>query len=369
MNGVGVMHLTDTLDAGGMERMAVNLVNFLPRDRYVVYMCTTRREGPLADLVAEDVGRLRLERSQRFDISAVYRLVTFIRAHNIQILHAHNHSLFIAAIASLFPPYPLVIWHDNCGYNALVERPAWLYRLAIGRASGTVAVNQNLVEWSQRRLGMSAKRVWYIPNFVEIAKPTDQPLQLPGTASERIVCVANIRPQKDHFTLLRAMALVVRQVPSAHLLLVGAATDKAYFDLARKEIVQLGLDQNVSLLGERQDVSTILKASTIGVLSSASEGLPLALLEYGMAGLPVVATSVGDCPRVLDEGRFGILVPRGSHDQLAEALLSLLKSPERRSVLGRQFHRHVYEVYNPNSIIEQFCQVYEMVLNSPKRWC
>ena len=358
------MHITDTLVAGGQERIAVNLVNLLPRDRYLAYLCTTRREGPLADLVSDDVRRLRLGRWQRFDIAAAYRFVTFIQSNNIQILHAHNHSLFIASMATFFPPYPKLVWHDNYGGQGTLERPVWSHRLAVSRARGIIAVNQSLMKWSRHRLGVPAERIWYIPNFVTVTKTNGKPLELPGTINQRIVCVANFKPQKDHFNLLRAMAFVVQRVPTAHLLLVGAVAEETYFNLVREEIVQLGLGQNVSLLGERQDVSSILQACDIGVLSSASEGLPLALLEYGRAGLPVIATNVGDCARVLDEGRVGILVPPRSPKHLAESLLSLLQFPERRSGLGKQFHHHVQKVYDQFNIVNQFCRMYETVLGS-----
>lgn len=362
MDRIGVMHITDTLNAGGMERMGVNLVNFLPRDRYLPFLCTTREEGPLAAQVSEDVARLRLDRKHRFDLAAVHRLVAFSRVHHIQILHAHNASLFIAGLASLFPPYPAVVWHDNYGLYAVEERPVWLYRSAAGRISGVIAVNQPLAEWSLTRMRIPAKRIWYIPNFVCAAEVNGRPPALPGTAGQRIVCVAHFRPEKDHLTLLRAMMVVIRQVPTAHLLLVGASPDPARRELIQKEIIKQGLDRNVSLLGQRHDVPTILQACDIGVLSSVSEGLPLALLEYGMAELPAVATNIGQCAEVLDEGRAGILVPVGSHDQLARALLSLLQSPERRVVFGKKFHRRVLERYSPGPVVEQVCRVYETVL-------
>ncbi len=102
MHRIRVMHVTATLDPGGAERVAINLVNLLPRERYRAYLCTTRQDGSLADLVAEDVGQLRLKRRYRFDIGAVGRLISFIRVHNIQILHAHSESLFIARLVSFF---------------------------------------------------------------------------------------------------------------------------------------------------------------------------------------------------------------------------------------------------------------------------
>ena len=100
------------------------------------------------------------------------------------------------------------------------------------------------------------------------------------------------------------------------------------------------------------------------VLSSRTEGLPVSLLEYGMAGLPVVATQVGECEEVLDRGGAGLLVPPQSPRDLAEALLSLLGSPERRALLGERFLHRVQELYSAGSIIERVCLVYKAVLQS-----
>lgn len=365
MKRIRVMHVTDTLDAGGAERVAVDLVNVLPREQYLTHLCTTRRDGLLAPLVADNVGRLRLARKQRFEVGALRRLTAYIRKHQIQILHAHGTSVFIAVLASLFPPYPAVVWHEHYGRFASEDRAAWSYRLVARRVSGVIAVNQPLVEWSRRRLPVPARRIWYIPNFVCEADYDAEPSELPGKAGGRIVCVANIRSEKDQLNLLSAMTLVIPQMPTAHLLLVGAVNDPDYFLLVRRAIARQELSQHVSLLGQRRDVSAILRACDIGVLSSSSEGLPMALLEYGMAGLPAVATQVGQCAEVLDEGRTGILVPSVAPDKLAAALLSLLRSPKQRADLGTGLQRRVREVYSPGPVIEKISQVYDTVVNSP----
>ena len=361
MNPVDVMHLTDTLNAGGAERMAVNIVNLLPRSRYRPHLCTTRSEGPLAALVKSDVGRCSLHRKQRFDWHALKSLVGYINAHQVKILHAHGTSLFIAAVASRFSPFPRVIWHDHWGRHELEDRPAWLYRIASRRTHGVIAVNQSLAQWSRDRLRVPVDRVSFIKNFVCDSSPNGTTPELPGKRGLRIVCVANFRPQKDLITLIRAMSLVIREFPEAHLLLVGDPSDKAYVELIQNRIAEENLSQNVSFMGQRNDVTSILRACDIGVLSSASEGLPLSLIEYGWARLPVVATRVGECAELLDDGRAGIVVSPGAADQLAEGLLLLLRSPDHRAVLGEAFFQQVRHGYNATNAIEQICQVYESV--------
>ena len=245
MSRVGVMHLVDSLEIGGAERMALNFVNSLPRERYVPYLCTTRRDGPLEDLVAADVVRLRLERRYRFDVVALRRLADFNRQRGIRILHAHSSSLFVAVAASMLPPYPAVVWHDHFGRYGVEQRSAFLFRRLVRNTTGVIAVSEPLAEWARKRLNVPTERVWYIPNFVLPEEPNGQlPVQA-DVSGARIVCVANLRPQKDHHTLLRAMALVVRRHPIARLLLVGGTQDFAYLDLVRKEVSRLALDASV----------------------------------------------------------------------------------------------------------------------------
>jgi glycosyltransferase involved in cell wall biosynthesis len=162
------------------------------------------------------------------------------------------------------------------------------------------------------------------------------------------------------------MALVIKRIPQAHLLLVGDSKDQHHPDLIRREIAAQRLAGHVSLLGEQRDVHAILRTCSVGVLSSASEGFPLALLEYGMAGLPAVATRVGQCSEVLDENRAGILVPPRSPDQLAEALSALLRSPERRADLGNQLKRRVQQFYGHERAMDRICRIYDVVLRSTR---
>src|SRR5207249_5545647 len=133
--------------------------------------------------------------------------------------------------------------------------------------------------------------------------------------------------------------------------------NREHSDRVRARIQQVGLSHQVFLLGSRSDVPSILRASDIGVLSSASEGMPLALLEYGMAGLPTVATRVGQVPEVLDQGRAGILVEPGRLEELATALLSLLRSAELRAKLGQELKRFVRAHYSQAAVMDQIVRI------------
>jgi glycosyltransferase involved in cell wall biosynthesis len=356
---VPVMQVVDTLVPGGLERVAVNIANEMPRERYSSHMCTTRSMGRLQQALLPDVGQLHLHRGHRIDLGALVRMIRYIRAQRIQILHAHGSAIAISAVVSRFPPFPAVVWHDHFGRYAVQSRSVLLYRFLTSSARAIISVNHQLARWATQQLKFPAERVWYVPNFVVPPPEISHVAVLPGYTGMRIVCVANLRPQKDHTTLIRAMELVVREHPKAQLILVGEIVDKGYWQTVQKEIASLHLNGNVTSLGIRDDVQAILKGCDIGVLSSASEGLPLALIEYGMAGLPAIATRVGQCEEVLDKGDAGILVPPQSPGELAEGICALLSDPPRRARFADRFRKHITKHFSAHGAINIITEIYE----------
>lgn len=362
MKPTGVMHVIDSLEVGGAERMAVHSANHLCQRQYRPFLCITRQAGPLLDDVQRDVRVLVLGRRHTFDPFALSRMCSFIRDNGIEILHAHSTSLFLALAASRFSPHPAVVWHMHYG-GAAGSKYEPMFGFAARRTAATIAVTSNLREWAARSLRVPDARLFYIPNFAAPFHAPSPCRDLPGSAGSRIVCVGNFRREKDQLNLVSAMRTVAEVNDSAHLIIVGAANDAQYARAVQQQISESGLASRVTILGRRLDVPQILAACDIGVLSSAVEGLPVALIEYGSAGLPVVATRVGQCEEVLDEGTAGILVAPREPRALAIALLELLNSPERRDALAANLKRRVDEHYSADTVVAQFSNVYKAVLS------
>jgi glycosyltransferase involved in cell wall biosynthesis len=358
---VDVLHMVDSLEIGGAERMAVNLVNSLPRDRFTVHLCTTRGEGPLAVEVKPDIRRLRLNRKWRFDPLALLRLIRYLRSNHILIIHAHSSTLFLARLAAATVPKARVLWHDHYGRSMPSARSTLLYLLATQRIAGVISVNAKLAEWARTRLRLPAAIVWQLNNFaVRTQRP--KPLStLPGHEGLRVVCVANFKPEKGHRDLLRAIAIVRQRVPHVRLLLVGTTSDAKYRLVLENDLRRLDLTDSVSFLEQRRDVEQILAQCSVGVLSSHHEGLPLALLEYGLARLAVVATDVGECAAVLGGGAFGIIVHARQPLALASAIERLLTENKLRLALSDRFHRQVSDNYSEREALSRLCAIYQAV--------
>ena len=364
----GVMHLVDTLEFGGSERAAVNYVNYLPADRYRAALCTTRRSGPLEQFVKPHVHVVHLNRRFTFDLKAARRLRQFIQAQGIRVLHAHGSTLFLARLIKLTSPGLALIWHLHYGRWAEKSQCDWRWALAARRADAAVTSNEALADWLARCSPIAADRIMCLRNMVPpIPVGSTSGAALAGSLGSRIVCVANFRPEKDHLTLLQAFSIVIKLAPAAHLYLIGGATDPATAEAVRKAIERDGLGRHVTLLGPQAEVAKLLRSFDIGVLSSSSEGLPMALLEYGAAGLPVIATAVGQIPVTLDHGDAGILVPAAEPDALAAGLLRLIESASLRATLARRFQGRVEQFYSPGAVVEELCSLYTRVLSERRQ--
>lgn len=360
---IGVLQLIDSLGLGGAERVAVNFANVLPRDRFVPHLATTRERGPLVDEIAPDVSTLFLDRGPRVDdLPAAIRLARYLRKHEIRIVHAHKASVLLASVSHLFAGSAKLLWHDHWGLTGVRRRSDLLYRIGTLRVAGVISVNDGLRRWAIETLRFPPERAWYVPNFVTEPRPCTTPPPLPGVPGSRIVCVARVAPQKDLLNLVHAMARVVQTVPEAVALVIGVESEPEYGRQVRAEIARLGLEKRVWLLGPRTDVTDVVQASDIGVLSSAGEGLPLALVEYGLCRRPSVATLVGQCADVLDHGRAGILVPPHDPEALAEGLLRLLQSPAERERLAELAWRHAQDHHSVSAVLRRVVEIYDVLL-------
>jgi len=362
-NAPRVLQLIDSLDIGGAERMSVNLANALTQKGVESFLCATRKGGALESMLDGDVTCFVLHKQSTLDMKALYRLVRFIKKNGINVIHAHSTSFFTAVLVKPFTGVKIV-WHDHYGNAELLEtRPVKSLRYASYFFDAVISVNEKLAEWSRKHLLISDDKIAYLPNFAELSLQHTN-LELPGDPAKRIVCLANLRRQKDHMTLLHAFKTFHAQHPDWHLLLVGEDRKDDYSAELKAYITKAGLENSVHILGARSDSADILLASAIGVLSSASEGLPVALLEYGLAGLPVVVTDVGQCPEVLAYGAYGKVIPAKESKILAESILKLIEDEVYRESIALKFNVHVIEKYSSKAVIQKLVRIYGEVLDA-----
>jgi glycosyltransferase involved in cell wall biosynthesis len=176
--------------------------------------------------------------------------------------------------------------------------------------------------------------------------------------------VGRFAPQKNHLLLVEAFALAVKEYPAMKLWLVG---DGPLKPAVEKIIVEIGLERKVLFLGIRDDVPRLLAASDLFVLSSDYEGVPLSVLEAMAAGKPVVATTVGGVPELVEDGVTGFLVPPRDPKVLAQGILRLAKDADLRQRMGKAAQERALERFDISRTAREYEALYLKLLKERGR--
>jgi glycosyltransferase involved in cell wall biosynthesis len=352
-----VLQLIDSLDAGGAERVAVTYANALVPEIDQSSLCVTRKEGILKKTIDGRVNYLFLNKKHTLDILALIRLIRFIQKHQITIIHAHSSSYFTATLMKLINSKLKLIWHDHYGNSEMLEhRKFKVLRWCSKKFSRILCVNRDLEEWANRNL--KTKKVHYFRNAVSFpSEMNDMSIKLEGQKGKRIVCLANFRPQKDHENLLEAFKQVVQKYSDFSLHLFGKNWNDSYFRKINELMIQDELKSNVFYYGSNTNVAQILQHMDMGVLASKSEGLPMTLLEYGMAGLGVVCTDVGQCKDVIHG--YGACVQPNKPDELANSIIRYIDHPDKMKQNALSFQAHIEQNYSMKVLIPELVSYYE----------
>ncbi|MTE27403.1 glycosyltransferase [Winogradskyella ouciana] len=352
-----VIQIIDSLNSGGAERVAVNIANQLVGKTEKSFLCTTREEGALKEELSEDVTYFFLNRTKTLDISAIRNLRDYIKINEIDIIHAHASSYFISTIIKILLPKVKLIWHDHLGNRSEVKsKTSFVLKASSYFFNGVIAVNKNLAEWANNNL--KADKIEYIPNFTVKSKVKGY-TTLKGVDDKRILYLANLRHPKNHLFLFKVFSEIVNEFSDWTLHLVGKDYNDNYSKKIKSFIDSKNLESHIFLLDQRKDVSHIIDQCSIGVITSTYEGLPMALLEYGLGNLAVVSTDVGQCKEVISD--YGIVVDPQSHSVLKEALIALMSNEKLRTEKGSAFNEHINQNYGAEKILKSLMEIYSNI--------
>ncbi|WP_026839450.1 glycosyltransferase [Gillisia sp. JM1] len=351
-----VLQLIDSLRPGGAEKMAVNIANALLPHVEGSYLCCTRQEGMLINQLKPEVGYIFLNRRSSLDPKAILKLRKYIKENKIDIVHAHSTSYFLAGLLKLSGGRFKLIWHDHYGESEFLEKRKFPVLSFFSRFfTGIISVNKILKDWAVQNL--KCKNVIEIKNFIlEDQGSKTSKLKLKGNLTDfKIICVANLRPQKDHLNLLKAFELLDPTLKiSLHL--IGEDPLSNYSNSIFEAIKISPVQHKIYYYGTQQEIIPLLHQGNLGILSSRSEGLPLALLEYGMAGLPVICTNVGQCSEII--GSNGKIVEVDNPHQIANSILEYFKDPELAKLHSDNYQFEVFNKFSEAKIILQLIQFY-----------
>ncbi len=372
-----VLLVHSDLLGGGTERVLVTLARALPVAEKAICYCPSNHPDPPGELV-EALRRDGVEvlRVSPRATSPLYpwRVARAIGHYRPDVVHFHGTLMGIVGglLRGLFPRRVVFVYTQHPHHS---QDARWLRVLArgtFGRLDHVVCVSQAVREDLLAFPGLAclAGRTTVIHNGIDLTAFEEEPSaeeiaavrgEIGAGEGERVIgSVGLLWRIKGYHVLLPAFARVLASFPRARLALVGRGEQEEELRALARE---LGVAERVSFLGWRGDVARLLRAFDLYVQPSTSEGLPLAPLEAGAVGLPLVATRVGGMPEAVVDGRTGLLVPPEDAKAMAAAMLELLGNPDKARRLGEAARRRVWQEFSAETMAGKHVRLYTALVN------
>ncbi len=365
-----VLHTIFSLDCGGLERLVLHLCKEGAAAGDKVAVLCLNHPGELAEeLKKTGIKVISLYRKPGLmSLPDVLRLRKLIKQISPDVIHSHQMgtTLYVGTTAwSLRIPAVFHTEHGNHDYSSWRQR--LLATIAFRTPDKIYCVSQDIANNLEKHRLVAKKRLAVQANGIPL--PTDKELQPTTLTREQLGIqkeatifgtVGRLARVKRQERLLNAVAALAKQGRKVYLIIIGDGP-------LRKELEshasKLEISHLVHFSGFQLDPLPYLALLDIFVLTSDSEGLPMALLEAWAARKPVVVTAVGGLPEIIEDNKNGLLLPPGEQEQLVEALASLTTDPDRRKRLGNSGHSLVSEKYSADKIARAYREEYLSLLN------
>lgn len=380
-NPIKVLYLITKSNWGGAQKYVYDLATHLPSDQFAVAVAMGGTGELYTRLNTQNIRTISLTTLKRDigiidEIQSVIGLFHTIRAERPDVLHLNSSKAGAlgVVIGRTLGIKRIIFTAHGWAFNE--DRPRWqkaiitcVYWLILMCAHETIAVSEKMKAQAPNVLG-TRKHIVVIHNGVPpvIYISRDDARALLTNLNPRLkrrleqspdLCIvgtiAELHPIKGHLDAITAYATVRDTAPKSVFVILGEGEMRNKIEA---HIKNLALEDAVFLLGHVSDAATYLQALDVFVLASHSEALSLAVLEAGLAGVPVIATAVGGIPEIITDDTKGVLVPARSTRELAHAIDGLLRDKERRDKLGKNLQETVREHFSLECMIKETTELY-----------
>lgn len=355
MNKRSLAIFLPSLASGGAERVHINLAHGFIRNGWEITFVLQKAKGSLLYHVPEGARVVSLDASGTF--GALLPLKRYLKQHKPDILLSNlGHNNIVAVWATMLAQSGtrLITTQHNTLSAESRSHGTWRFRILpfltrifLRRADAIVAVSNGVADDLAYTAALSRKRIQVIYNpiitedFQLRMQETPEHPWLTEKVLPVLLGVGRLSKQKDFYTLISAFAIVIPQKP-CRLIIAG---EGQLLEALRVHAASLGVEQHISFTGFVPNVIPLIRHADLLVMSSRHEGFGNVLVESMACGTPIVSTNCPHGPaEILENGRYGELVPVGNASAMAEAIIRSLNIPRPAEQL--QHRAKLYSVSN-----------------------
>lgn len=395
-----ILHLINTLSSGGAERQLVTYLrqeSLRGYENIVVLLdiedvdSLTTENFLVPEIKAEGIQVVGLGLSGSGNwIRAARKLRTWLKANPVDLIHTNLLGPnVVGRLAGYFTKTPVLTTYHNLDYSEeatifhfsgsrfkLIAMRQIDSFLAKRTCSRVIAVSQCVADHITDQLGYDSRQIRVINNPVDLnhmkviqKNPKSWVCEQLNIGTEAIVFIDICRfvYQKNLPRLLDAFQGVVEFNPDAHLVLIGSTQNTEVYKEVCDRITELGITNQVHVVGPSLQVADWLAGSDIFVFPSLVEGMGIALAEAMSIGLPCISSNVGPIPEFIKNRENGLLVDPKSKTEIASAMIELLSNPEFAKQLGSRAKATVAEMFSPHQQAQKLIAVYEEIFAETDR--
>jgi glycosyltransferase involved in cell wall biosynthesis len=373
MQALRVLHVVDSLEFGGLERVAVDLaLAQQARGHAVKVLSINTTQGLAPELARAGIEVVQGNKQGTFDIDVLKRIRRTAKADATTVVHAHNfvpNYYAATALLGVWNAPALVGTCHDMGKRLEQRHLRFMYKASLLRTRRVAMVGKQVHERFVGQGYVRADRAMTVLNGVPIrslqnkAQLRQQARAALGLSADDLVigAVGRLVELKNHALLLRILPALSQQFTPLKLVLVGAGPLEAQL---KAESARLGVQAQVIFAGQRTDVNTLLHAFDVFAMPSLTEGLSIALLEAAAAQLPIVATAVGGNVEIVTHQSTGLLVPPADDAVTAAALRALLGDAALRARLGAAARQWVVQHASVDAMCGAYDTLYAQAINA-----
>lgn len=366
-----VLIIIASQDIGGPGKGIFQFIENAPREEFDYILCNfnfrNRTIGQFANEASKrKINLILLKQQFILDPLLLMQARDIILRNNINIIQTHGYKPGVIGffMSKLYRIPWIGFAHGYIDVGKKLKLYNRLDKMVLKYADRVVTVSD-----SMKRLladaGVSENKIRVIYNAIAQADAT------PSASAEAVKdcygiknihkvigVVGRLSPEKGQVIFLKAFKKVVKMHPEAKALIVGDGPDKGMLEeYCRKN----GIEDKVIFTGYQEEIANFYQVFDMLALPSFSEGLPNAVLEAMLFGVPVIATSVGGVPEVINNSN-GILVPPDNYELLADKMIKLLQDDGLRKSLGLKGRESLYPRFSPSHRASQILDLYKELL-------